>query len=192
MIQYALLGLLREQRDYGYSLKRRFDARVGAYWRLNVGQVYQTLHALERAGLVAHVESHRSTTDRCGEHPPRRTFALTPKGERFLERWLQRPPVSPRPVRDELLVRFLVHGPNQVSALLGHLAKQEQMHRGRLARLLDQREHISTGGRDDGLVRRLNLEAAVRHTEAHLGWLTYCRRSLEPQPDETTRAAAGA
>ena len=53
MVRYALLGLLREQADYGYRLKRRFDERVGSLWQLNIGQVYQTLSALKREGLVA-------------------------------------------------------------------------------------------------------------------------------------------
>ena len=53
MVRYALLGLLRERRDYGYHLKRRFDDRVGTAWHLNIGQVYQTLRALQKTGLVA-------------------------------------------------------------------------------------------------------------------------------------------
>ena len=38
-VRYALMGLLREQTDYGYHLKQRFDDRVGNAWRLNLGQV---------------------------------------------------------------------------------------------------------------------------------------------------------
>ena len=52
MIRYALLGLLREQSDYGYSLKHRFETRVGACWELNVGQVYQTLQAFMGGAFV--------------------------------------------------------------------------------------------------------------------------------------------
>lgn len=189
MIRYALLGLLREQNDYGCSLKRRFDTRVGAYWELNIGQVYQTLHALRRAGLVTEVE-HESTSERPKEHPPRRLFALTPKGDRSLERWLRRAPVSPRPVRDELLVRLLVCTPDQTRELLGHVAKQEELHRGRLVHLLAQRERASTDGSEGSLVRRLNLDVAVRHTEAHLGWLEYCRECVAARPGEARLAVS--
>ena len=96
MIRYALLGLLREQSDYGYGLKRRFDMRVGTCWKLNVGQVYQALHSLRRAGFVSEVERGTSTSDHREGSPARRMFALTPKGVRFLERWLQRASISPR------------------------------------------------------------------------------------------------
>lgn len=190
MIQYALLGLLREQSDYGYRLKCRFDSRVGTYWKLNIGQVYQTLRALQRAGLVTEVGLGECRSDRGEEHPLRRMFALTSKGGRLLDRWLRRPPVPPRPVRDELLVRLLVHTPDHLSTLLGHVAQQEQLHRSRLARLLSQRERASTDEQEDGFVRRLNLDAAVRHTEAHLGWLEYCRQSLGTYSGEACRGAS--
>ena len=37
---------------YGYQLRAEFEARTGATWPLNVGQVYTTLSRLERDGLV--------------------------------------------------------------------------------------------------------------------------------------------
>src|SRR5262245_12475926 len=103
MVRYALLGLLREHRDYGYHLERRSDERGGGVWHLNIGQVYQTLRALQRSGLVAAVDAVEADAQ-----PARRLFELTPKGLRTLERWLQRPPTRPRPVRDEILIRLLL------------------------------------------------------------------------------------
>lgn len=38
---------------YGYQLRAEFEARTGATWPLNVGQVYTALARLERDGLVA-------------------------------------------------------------------------------------------------------------------------------------------
>jgi DNA-binding PadR family transcriptional regulator len=117
MVRYALLGLLREERDYGYRLKRRFDERVGTLWHLNIGQVYQTLRALQRAGLVVEIDGEETNEP----YPGRRMFELTPKGQRVLERWLARPPVRPRPVRDETLIRLLVLEPERLAIQhLGH------------------------------------------------------------------------
>ena len=181
MIQYALLGLLREHADYGYNLKRRFDARLGMCWELNVGQVYQTLHALRRAGFVSEIRQEASAGA-----PARRMFALTGKGGRFLERWLRRAPGSPRPVRDEIVIRLLIHGPEGIPALLDHVARQERLHRSRFDRLLALRDRAV----GDDLSRRLNLEAAVRHTEAHLGWLEYCRTCLEAWPESAVAVDA--
>ena len=57
-IKYALLGLVGEEPMHGYRLKATFDRRVGGLWKLTTAQIYQTLNALERAGLVG--ESRRA------------------------------------------------------------------------------------------------------------------------------------
>jgi hypothetical protein len=51
-VRQALLTLLDEEPMYGYQLRAEFEARTGATWPLNVGQVYTTLTRLERDGLV--------------------------------------------------------------------------------------------------------------------------------------------
>jgi DNA-binding PadR family transcriptional regulator len=191
MVRYALLGLLKEQSDYGYRLKLRFDERVGTAWHLNIGQVYQTLRALQRAKLVNEVEGESD-----GQHPARRHFELAPKGARTLERWLQRPPVRLRPVRDEMLIRLLVVEPERRGEILERLDEQEHHYKRHLARLLAQQRRQPANQGGDHLVRNLSLEAALLHAEAHLKWLEYCRERLlngsavtserpAPQLDET-------
>lgn len=187
MIRYLLLGLLRERADYGYSLKRRFDARMGKSWELNVGQVYQTLRALQRGGFIAEVQG--PLCDLNEHHVPRRMFALTPKGERFLDRWLRKSPRPPRPVRDEILVRLLIQMAHHTATLLPHVVNQEESLRKRLACLRAEYSRARTGGGEDNLVRRLNLDAAVRHTEAHLGWLEHCRQSIAGKGGDAPVAA---
>ena len=51
-IRQGLLALLEQGPMYGYQLRAEFEARTGATWPLNVGQVYTTLGRLERDGLV--------------------------------------------------------------------------------------------------------------------------------------------
>jgi DNA-binding PadR family transcriptional regulator len=174
MLQYALLGLLRTQPDYGYRLKRRFDGYLGSIWQLNIGQVYQTLHQLEAAALVEEVG--RVAED---DGTTRRRFAITSKGGLLLDRWLHRPPLRPRPVRDESLVRLLVLEAGTGGDPLDALAQQEQVYRRHLVRLEALRGRLA---RDGGAtrVRRLALDAEVLHTEAHLRWLHRCREALAP------------
>lgn len=175
MVRYALLGLLMEQADYGYRLKRRFDERVGTLWHLNIGQVYQTLRALQRSGLVNEIEGEPSNDP----YPGRRMFALTNKGQRVLERWLHRPPVRPRPVRDETLIRLLVLEPARRTQAIARVAEQEQLYRRELARLEAQKRRLPIGDHGDNLVGHFGVEAALMHTQAHLRWLEYCRAHLE-------------
>ncbi len=175
MVRYALLGLLREERDYGYRLKRRFDDRVGALWHLNIGQVYQTLRSLQRSGLVVEVDGEETNEP----YPGRRMFELTPKGQRVLERWLVRPPVRPRPVRDETLIRLLVLEPERREQAVARVVEQEHLYRRELTRLQAQKRRLQAADGTANLVGHFGVEAALLHTEAHLRWLEYCREYLE-------------
>jgi len=173
MIKYAMLGLLREQSDYGYQLKRRFDERVGAVWHLNIGQVYQTLRALDGSGLIVPRESVDDD-----HQPARRRFELTTKGERVLERWLQRPLSRPRPLRDEILIRLLILQPHRRDEALLRVAAQEHLYKRHLGKLLAHKRRLTTHTRGDVELALLGVEAAVLHTEAHLKWLECCREQI--------------
>ena len=180
MVRYALLGLLREQCDYGYHLKRRFDERVGTIWHLNIGQVYQTLRALERAGMVAAIDAPETNGAGDDQYPARRLYELTAKGQRVLEQWVQRPPIRPRPVRDETLIRLLVLEPGRRTEALARIAAQEHLYKRHLARLMAQKRRLpATADGGSVLVSHLGLEAALLHTEAHIKWLEYCRQRLQ-------------
>ncbi len=175
MIRYALLALLREQSDYGYHLKHRFEARLGHAWQLNVGQVYQTLHALARTGLVRECPGTGEGVLHC-----RRVFALTPKGERALDRWLRRRPASLRPVRDPLLLRLACLTPDRAAEVLGDVDEHERAWQARLEELRVRRARAVTAGAP--AVTLLALAAEQLHVAAQLEWLAQCRTVLGDWP----------
>ena len=74
-VEVVVLGLLAEEQLYGYELLERFRARSIGFW-IEVGKasVYQTLHRLERAGLVSGRAQEGS------EGPDRRVFRITKAG----------------------------------------------------------------------------------------------------------------
>ena len=49
-IRGALLALLSEGPKYGLQLRKEFERVTGQVWPLNDGQIYTTLHRLERDG----------------------------------------------------------------------------------------------------------------------------------------------
>lgn len=187
MIQFALLALLRSGPDYGYRLRRRFDREIGPAWCLNVGQVYQSLQTLETKGLVREVVDPTCTADGGGPGRNRRTYAITEKGERTLERWLRRVPTRPRPLRDEILLRLLVAGQSGATATRQVLAASERAHRDRLDRAFSERRRAAAHGTPLG---RLGLEAEISHLETHLGWLELCGRALLDAPPPEPRESA--
>ncbi|HLK10677.1 MAG TPA: PadR family transcriptional regulator [Candidatus Binatia bacterium] len=179
MIDHAVLGLLREGPDYAYRLARRLEERMGASWRVSQGQLCRSLGRLRRRGLVVEIAAPFQTGRR------RRFFETTTQGRAALERWLARPPVLRRAVRDDTLVRVLLLGAERADALVLQL--------GGLARLCERRIE-GLGAEADGgdPVRRLACEAVRLHTEAHLRWITMCLEALRPaQGGEGQPAGAG-
>ncbi len=87
----ALLLLVSDGPTHGYELLERLPELVGEE-RVDVGNVYRALRALEEEGLVA----SEWRADLPG--PAKRTYTLTAEGDAVLAQWLE----SLGVLRDEL------------------------------------------------------------------------------------------
>ncbi len=76
----VLLLLLRERPMHGYELLERVPPLVGEE-RLDVGNLYRALRALEEDGIVA------SEWDAELPGPAKRTYRLTDDGRQLLDSW---------------------------------------------------------------------------------------------------------
>ena len=76
----ALLLLLRERKAHGYDLLERLPEVTGEE-RVDVGNLYRVLRALEEQGLVS------SEWDESLPGPAKRTYELTEAGGDALDRW---------------------------------------------------------------------------------------------------------
>ena len=77
-----LLLLLRDRPAHGYELLEQLPGLVGQE-RVEAGNVYRLLRALEEAGAV------RSEWNAALPGPARRTYELTPLGRRLLDQWAE-------------------------------------------------------------------------------------------------------
>ena len=80
-VEPALLLLLRERPHHGYELIERLPEIAGEETRIDVGNLYRLLRALEAEGIV---------TSEWGAKlpgPAKRTYELTADGRRLLDRW---------------------------------------------------------------------------------------------------------
>jgi PadR family transcriptional regulator PadR len=77
----ALLLLLRERPAHGYDLLERLPQLTGEQ-RVEMGNLYRLLRALEEEGLVS------SEWDGASPGPAKRRYALTPEGRKLLEQWV--------------------------------------------------------------------------------------------------------
>jgi PadR family transcriptional regulator, regulatory protein PadR len=76
----ALLLLLRERPAHGYELLEALPDVIGEQ-RVDMGNLYRVLRALEEDGLV------RSEWQADAPGPAKRTYELSPEGRRLLDEW---------------------------------------------------------------------------------------------------------
>jgi PadR family transcriptional regulator, regulatory protein PadR len=77
----ALLLLLRERPAHGYDLLERLPELTGEE-RVEMGNLYRLLRALEEEGLVT------SQWDETSPGPAKRRYAISDRGSALLEQWV--------------------------------------------------------------------------------------------------------
>ncbi|MFE2728075.1 PadR family transcriptional regulator [Kitasatospora sp. NPDC059327] len=191
-IRHGLLALLDQGPRYGYQLRTEFEARTGATWPLNVGQVYTTLSRLERDGLV----------EPAGEDAEGHQFyAVTEAGRTELRAWFDTPVPRTNPPRDELAIKLAmavtvpgVDVPAVVQGQRRHSVKALQDYTRLKARALTGEARPGGSGRPAGpgadLAWLLVLEQLIFQTEAEIRWLDHCETRLAQHAEiEQARAA---
>ena len=192
-VRSGLMALLAEGEKYGAQLRSEFEARTGATWPLNVGQVYTTLDRLVRDGRVESV----GPSDAEG----RIAYRLTPAGHAELGAWWTTPVDRTSTPRDELTIKLAlaVTAPavdvqrvvqTQRTATLRHLHDLTRLKRESLGRA-----EGAAGGRADGeyaLAWLLVLENLVFAAEAEVRWLDHVETMLARRPGPTASAPGAA
>jgi DNA-binding PadR family transcriptional regulator len=172
-VREVLLGLLHKEPSHGYELKLAIESMFGELWpEVNIGQIYQTLGRLERAGLV------RSATVAQGSRPDKRVYELTAAGREELLRWVDDPSPAAR-VRDTFFSKLLVAWRTRLADPVVLIDRQRRAYLRQLGEL---------GGLADtttSLVGRLAVEAAALHVQADLKLLEFCEQAVsgaDPEP----------
>ena len=81
LLRYALLALLRDRELHGYAVKAAFEKRVGPFWVLNFGQIYQGLkHLRGEVSLPLGSIPGTGTWDVGSTPSRRRVGTLCPRG----------------------------------------------------------------------------------------------------------------
>jgi DNA-binding PadR family transcriptional regulator len=158
-VRHALLALLAEGPKFGLRLQQEFESRTGEVWPLNVGQVYTTLQRLERDGLVE--------SDDEGGDGPQKDFRITAEGRRELTEWLQTPPDTDIPPRDELVIKVLVA--LRVPGVDVHPVIQA--HRRHLVEVMQRYTRVKAEAAEHDLGLALVVDAELFRLEGVVRWL---------------------
>ena len=116
---YIVLGFVEETGALTpYTLKRQVEATVGSFWSVPHSQLYAEPARLARGGYLS---ERREESGR-----RRKTYALTAKGRRALERWRSTPTDQLPELRDLSLLKMFFGGdPATIAApqVAAHRAK---------------------------------------------------------------------
>ena len=174
-VRHALLALLSEGPKYGLRLRQEFEAQTGEVWPLNVGQVYSTLHRLEKEGSVESDEVDGT----------QKRFRITAAGARELDRWLHTPPDAGSPPRDELVIKV------QVALRMPgvDVAELLQVHRRHMVQAMQRYTHLKADTPVGEVGLGLVIDAELFRLEAVVRWLDAADARLGHLPDQSWAAS---
>ena len=165
-LEAALLGFLTYRPMTGYDMKKMTDD-VGPSWTAPQSQIYDTLHRLEKRGLVTVEVIHQDTK------PNRKLYRMTPKGEEALASWMSEPH-PPRVLRnpfllqlwfadlvdDDVVLSFLEESAEELRKYVATLEAKPGMHR----------EPQDADPRDR-FFKWMTLNYGVRHAPFQIAWI---------------------
>ena len=172
MIKYALLGLLQYNPSTGYDLKQFMDTSTSNFWHAKLSQIYVTLKALEKEGLVT------SDVQEQESRPDRRVYTLTEQGTQELDKWLRDTSAEPLQLKDPFLLKLFFCARLDKGNLLTQLKLQRDLHQKLLneyrtdtkATIQNVRENVPQL-KKDALFWGLTLRSGELIEEATIRWL---------------------
>lgn len=172
LLDRVVLGFVAERPGYGYELSKRITARMGPAWRYNPSGIYAALDRLEDKAFIA----GESRDVRARRRSERINYRVTQDGVLDLEQWLGSA-VRKEPVREDVLARIAVAGPEHAPLLLSALEGYERecldIIAGTTALQLGPTtpwERLIIDGVQDSM---------LQHLRAEISWVKSMRRRIE-------------
>ena len=165
-LEIALLGFLTYRPMTGYDMKKMTD-NVGPSWSAPQSQIYDTLHRLEKRGLVT-VEVIRQDTK-----PNRKLYRMTSKGEKTLADWMS-DAHPPRVLRNPFLLQLWLTGLVDDDVVLRSLETSAEELRAYVA-MLKSKPGASLDSCDDPprdrFFKWMTLNYGVQHARFQIAWI---------------------
>ncbi len=172
LLEGALLGLLHDEHQSGYALRKLFATTPMGSFSDSPGSIYPALGRLAKQGWIAgSVENQKSLR-------PRQVYRLTATGHEALAVWLREPMVPGGMDEDfsGLLLRF-VFMPQTIgrAETLRYLATLEVELKRQVAALRKFYRQAARGMPTSG---RLGLRAGIEICAAHARWASLAHRTM--------------
>jgi DNA-binding PadR family transcriptional regulator len=164
LLGYALLGLIHQQPQSGYDLRKIFASTAWGTFSDSPGAIYPALRRLEKRELVCGTVVESATLRR------RRVFRITPQGLDAFKAWLKMPVTRDDVIRrvPDLMVRFAFMdrtvGEERTAEFLSEYA-------GEMAGYIPSlQQYLETHASEMPLSSRLALECGIQEYESRLQW----------------------
>jgi DNA-binding PadR family transcriptional regulator len=172
-LEFALLGLLRQQPKSGYDLRKTFASTAMRHYSDSPGSIYPALRRLQTRGWI---RADAKPSDGRG----RQVFHLAREGAAALVKWLSQPVTREGVVWElpELMLRFaLMDGNVPRSTAIKFLGQFEEVLGSYVQELRGEFERSSSlMPLDTGL---LAFQCGIESMESQLSWARGARQRLE-------------
>jgi len=184
-LEIALLGFLTHRPMTGYDMKKMTD-HVGPSWTAPQSQIYDTLHRLEKRGLVT-VEVIQQDT-----RPNRKLYRTTSEGEAVLADWMS-DAHPPRLLRNPFLLQLWFAGFVDDDVILRFLEESAEELRKYVADLKSKPETSRDSPDDsprDRFFKWMTLNYGVRHARFQIAWIEETIERVRERKYEDGKAGA--
>lgn len=189
-VKHALLGILADKPSHGYELKAQFEEKLGEFWELNFGQIYQSLDRLHKDGLVAFEDVEQD------DKPDKKIYRLTEAGRDEFEEWRKQPvKAEPRSLRDELFLKLMFLKPEDSSRILPVLQSHQSVYMAHMMQLTNRKYELEEQFQrqmekaaneterqaieQEKVISTLLIDVAIYHAEADIRWLRHCEAKIK-------------
>jgi PadR family transcriptional regulator AphA len=171
---YVVLGMLKLGRRTGYDIKSLVDGSTRFFWAASYGQIYPELARLEELGLVQG-EEDRSNGRR------RRSYELTPAGERALREWITSDEPLHIELRHEGALKFFFSDAVSSEEQLALVARTRETHE-RIGEQLRAIRPTGSAPNDKTPAPLMTLEFGIAYQEFLADWCERAERRLAGRP----------
>lgn len=163
--RHVILGLLAHEDMSGYDIKKRIGSSLVFFWDAGFGQIYPSLAALEREGLVT------KRTEAFEKQPKRIIYSITDAGRTALKKWLATP-VEKERVRYEILLRLFFGSQLPVEDSMKRIEEFGSKHRADYETLLQYKKELEgiLSQSEDHLFIYLTVLFGEKVYRAYLDW----------------------
>ncbi len=178
-LKHTLLGFLNLGKMTGYDVKKHMDQSTQFFWHAGLNQIYPTLKALERDGLItSEVEPQHGK-------PDKKLYTITEAGRAAFMAWLAEPMTTLPPSKNTVLLKLFFSGSLDKEKILRQLHIQLDLHRARLAQYeTGTKPYIDQIATDKGLAREGIMWELVRqlgtdYEHTYVRWLEQALETVE-------------